>query len=458
MTSEMKCMAGHCPCKQIATRRLPLSEKALRASLKVLCIDGFHYKDEINEFCDRFANHKSSKYRVADGHFEPGLLKPGKKLAAEMQVPTRRFVPDEVGGGMYQDCKAARLAATPSKPPPTPSMASIGRLLQHPTPRSASQHAKVLSSRSHAKLDRIAVLEADLEQQRKRIAELEDLARFPWKSHMGGHSPCYRWESVRSSPPEVIHALTGFHSSQCFTALHDLLNSCHMLSDIKVATTESLRAAVTANVRADSTTHVGEPERAGDSAATATATAGAAAGSATRAAGVAASAAAGSATRAAGVAAGAAAGSATRAAGVAAGASPTPSAGKRQREPVSKVLFVDDRSTRPGGRSRLLSTYDLLFMVMFILSTGCTFSLTAWCFAISAATVSQTFCAVIRAMDLFLQKEFPPIAYARATLLTPAHIGKRLGGADMATYVADGTEFKQMKPSALDVQRDVSYC
>jgi hypothetical protein len=95
-------------------------------------------------------------------------------------------------------------------------------------------------------------------------------------------------------------------------------------------------------------------------------------------------------------------------------------------------------------------------LVFFLLRTGITFVLAGWTFGIDSSTVSRWFTAVIRALDAFFQKEFPPIPLLRATLLTPPYISRALRGADVGTFVADGTEFKQMKPSALDIQRDVS--
>jgi Helix-turn-helix of DDE superfamily endonuclease len=425
-------MRGLCPCKREASRALPTSSNTiLRRALKVLHVDGVHYKSEIDEFISTrvFSDGgKKTTYRVADGHYDPDTLSRAR-LTTEQSVPTLRFVPDGKGGGVYTDGKSAQHASTPVKPPSTPSGAALSRLSQHvsgsPAHAAVSGDVEVLTARTEMRREQLAQLEASDATLRARIAELESQAQRSWGTYRsGGFSPQYRWEAIKQCPPDVVFALTGMPNAECFEAMHGFLNSCHMLDDVTFASTSDLRASIAAAT---------EVESDGDGASAAEApAAGVGAGVPAAPAGVA-----------------GAAPPAVRAGGV--------STGKRGRGMDAPTqLFPVDRSERKGGRPRILGTLDVLLLVFFLLRTGITFVLAGWTFGIASSTVSRVFTAVIRALDAFFQKEFPPIPLLRATLLTPPYISRALRGADVGTYVADGTEFKQMKPSALDIQRDVS--
>jgi len=426
-------MNGLCPCGQDSSRRLCVSlcvtkESPLRRSLKVLSLPRGRYRDDLNDLVREITERTESSgevFRIADGHFDPGLLST-RKFNQQQQVPTRRFVPDGAGGGTFVDFKTAQTAPTPVKPPTTPSKLALDRLadsrIGEPS-ASASRNAEIVRSRLTSLREQGTSLEETVASLRRRVAELEEQAKFRWTAYQTGKSPCFRWDYVMGSSPSVIHSLTGMPNAAFADAFHDLLNAEHMLDDLVIAHATDIRCAMAE----DGVGGVAAPT-----------------GAAAAPAGIAA-------------APGGAAAHVVAAASSGGDAGPTtPMTGKRRRG-TPTVLFVE-KSSRPGGRKRTLSTHDALFLVLFILRVGCPYAFAAWAFAVSVATVSQTFAAYIVAMDHFLQKEFPPLELGRAQLLTPAHLAEALGGADIATFICDGTEIRQLKASDLQVQRDVSPC
>ena len=96
MVRGAKCMNGLCPCGQDASRRLCVSlcvtkESPLRRSLKVLSLPRGRYRDDLNDLVREITERTESSgevFRIADGHFDPGLLST-RKFNQQQQVPTR---------------------------------------------------------------------------------------------------------------------------------------------------------------------------------------------------------------------------------------------------------------------------------------------------------------------------------------------------------------------------------